>query len=806
MFAPLIVKPQARTGVRPSDKSTLRRAMTDNHDRDIEQEQTSQRAPQTGPRLFNNESAAVWDFSRIPLYPQGRRNGSERPSPTPAPRLPIQAKLEVGAVNDSLELEADRVADQVMRMPEVPATFTPMQISRKCAACEEEEEKLQKKDAGTAEAVPGEAPASVHEVLRSPGEPLDAATRAYFEPRFGYDFSRVRIHSDEQAGESAWDVNAVAYTAGHNIVFDGARFARGTHEGQRLLAHELTHVVQQSGGAVAIQRAPASDNRWKRDEKAARYRGQKMAKRIRAHGKLSKEARAKINSELGYFEGAAKEAYLKEVKPALLGVIEIEMPVEQKVPVPAKQKAPVLAELASEAPVLAELASEVEVTFLPALQGGREILTGGHEETPLEREEWEKLKQRELQEDEEINNDPAWSIKGGFCTKTPNGWRVYRQIVHYYQSESDKVPGAYFFTSDLFRDWCSGGMRKLRERWAKEESAVRINNEMDLLSIWLTVQGRERAELLISAAMALFPGQAPGGVRPRTSQVPRTVPPTRRFLPRPALSGPPAEFELPPAPARPGGQPAEPTSELNVPESTSTPPARAPVSPPPEPRRPAAGGPAEAGRMSEAMTEKEEAALQPETTVAAKGGKGSKGKTTKGEKETASSAKEAQKTSGGPTAQDKERIRQLAEWEKKNKVTGDVQGLQARLRSNDPETLKDAQAEFDQAKTAIENGQKWHVEEYGEGQGPKAPRSTRISTAEKSELENSGWLKKRLPAESDRREFMDWLKKGHKEGELGKELQPGQKETERHEHLHPGSREAEEKVREWERGKGRRRD
>ena len=156
--------------------------------------------------------------------------------------------------------------------------------------------------------------------------------------------------------------------------------------------------------------------------------------------------------------------------------------------------------------------------------------------------------------------------------------------------------------------------------------------------------------------------------------------------------------------------------------------------------------------------------------------------------------------------EDFNRIQQLAEWEKKNKITGDVQGLQARLRSKDPDTRREAQAEFNEAQAKIARGEKWHVEEYGEARGHRPPKETRISTAEKSELENSGWLKKRLPAEKDRREFMDWLKRGHKEGELGKELKPGQKGTEGHEHLSPGSPAAEQKVMEWEREKGRRRD
>jgi hypothetical protein len=88
---------------------------------------------------------------------------------------------------------------------------------------------------------------------------------------------------------------------------------------------------------LQIQRAPASDLRWKNNVRAARYRGQLMANRIRKHGKLSPEARAKINEELAYFEGDAKEAYLREVQPILKATVEIEMPEERivkKVPPP----------------------------------------------------------------------------------------------------------------------------------------------------------------------------------------------------------------------------------------------------------------------------------------------------------------------------------------------------------------------------------------------------------------------------------------------------------------------------------------
>ena len=83
-------------------------------------------------------------------------------------------------------------------------------------------------------------PSSVHEVLRSPGQPLDSVTRAFMEPRFGFDFSHVRVHVGSAAEKSARDVNAQAYTVGRNIVFGRASFAPNTHEGRHLLAHELT--------------------------------------------------------------------------------------------------------------------------------------------------------------------------------------------------------------------------------------------------------------------------------------------------------------------------------------------------------------------------------------------------------------------------------------------------------------------------------------------------------------------------------------------------------------------------------------
>lgn len=91
-----------------------------------------------------------------------------------------------------------------------------------------------------------EIPSGVREVLGSPGQSLDPAVRAFMEPRFGFDFGRVRVHADAKAGESAKAVDAQAYAVGQHVVFGPAQYAFGVDEGRRLLAHELAHVVQQS--------------------------------------------------------------------------------------------------------------------------------------------------------------------------------------------------------------------------------------------------------------------------------------------------------------------------------------------------------------------------------------------------------------------------------------------------------------------------------------------------------------------------------------------------------------------------------
>jgi hypothetical protein len=173
-----------------------------------------------------------------------------------------------------------------------------------CAACRQRRMSLQRQAASPA--APDVAPPIVHEVLRSSGQPLDASTRAHMEPRFGRDFSRVpatapqragemtvgppndrfeqeaeqaasaalgappvsggmrdfspvRVHTDARAAESARAVGARAYTVGQNIVFGAGQYAPGSGAGQRLLAHELAHTVQQNGAKSVVQRYSTQD-------------------------------------------------------------------------------------------------------------------------------------------------------------------------------------------------------------------------------------------------------------------------------------------------------------------------------------------------------------------------------------------------------------------------------------------------------------------------------------------------------------------------------------------------------------------
>lgn len=167
----------------------------------------------------------------------------------------LQTKLTIGAVNDPLEREADAAANRVMRIADPaisPGSATP-RLSRKCETCEDEEQSVHRKEVGADTAV-DTAPPVVEDVLRGSGQPLDQATHEFMSGRFGNDFSDVRIHTGEQAAQSAAAVGARAYTVGSDVVFGAGQYDPVGIAGRHLLAHELAHVVQQGEGRSHIQR------------------------------------------------------------------------------------------------------------------------------------------------------------------------------------------------------------------------------------------------------------------------------------------------------------------------------------------------------------------------------------------------------------------------------------------------------------------------------------------------------------------------------------------------------------------------
>ena len=188
------------------------------------------------------------DFSRLPVHTDSRP-GEAASAVEGAGR----AALRVSQPTDASEREAERTAEEIVRMESAPGDISPRyagrqgsantaaRLQRACSKCQEEEEQVARKSAGE---TPATAPAIVHDVLASPGMPLQPETRAFFEPRFGADFSSVRIHTDPGAAEAAASVNALAYTVGDRIVFAEGQFSPGTSRGRHLLAHELAHVEQ----------------------------------------------------------------------------------------------------------------------------------------------------------------------------------------------------------------------------------------------------------------------------------------------------------------------------------------------------------------------------------------------------------------------------------------------------------------------------------------------------------------------------------------------------------------------------------
>lgn len=164
-------------------------------------------------------------------------------------RQGVQTKLVVNEPGDVYEQEAERLADQAMAMP---AAASPRGASPRI-----------QRAVGLPGGREAPAPASVDRALAGAGSPLERGLRQEMEARFSHDFARVRIHTGSLAEQSAREVEAHAYTAGTDIVFGTGRFAPGTHAGRRLIAHELTHVVQQGGAPLSPSSPPGRLQREK---------------------------------------------------------------------------------------------------------------------------------------------------------------------------------------------------------------------------------------------------------------------------------------------------------------------------------------------------------------------------------------------------------------------------------------------------------------------------------------------------------------------------------------------------------------
>lgn len=175
----------------------------------------------------------------------------------------FQAKLTVGTLDDPLENEADQVADQVMRMPQ--SSF----IQRKCTHCEEEDKAMRKPviagittgiqaKAGSTSTVIDPVSGAI-EASRGSGSKMDTETNSFMSSRFGSDFSDVNVHTDNQSVQLSNDLSARAFTVGNHIYFNQGEYQPQSDEGKHLLAHELTHTIQQNGNSIQRSPMPGED-------------------------------------------------------------------------------------------------------------------------------------------------------------------------------------------------------------------------------------------------------------------------------------------------------------------------------------------------------------------------------------------------------------------------------------------------------------------------------------------------------------------------------------------------------------------
>lgn len=237
MFAPLLRKAHSKAVAAASDSprhQALKPVANWSRHNAIDQGATQSNG-RGRPEARYDPPSPSWDFSRIPIFAPGEPNQDRTQSRRTSSDLPgpIQAKLLVGQIDDPLEHEAERIAHWVMHMSPASVSSVPSRPQ------------LTQETSAARGAAASDTPTVIDEVLRSPGRPLDERTRAYFEPRFGHDFSHVRVHADQRAADAAYSVAARAFTLNEHIVFGDRQYAPDGSAGQHLLAHELAHTIQQ---------------------------------------------------------------------------------------------------------------------------------------------------------------------------------------------------------------------------------------------------------------------------------------------------------------------------------------------------------------------------------------------------------------------------------------------------------------------------------------------------------------------------------------------------------------------------------
>ncbi|HVV53222.1 MAG TPA: DUF4157 domain-containing protein, partial [Polyangia bacterium] len=225
------------------------------------------------PRSYSDEQSALNRARLDALVERTMALAASLGIKVPGRPPALQTKLVIGRPDDAFEREADRVADTIGRAGTPSLSPAPTAVQRKCAACEAGQgpcatcahedgpkdeaghDETLRRDAAGGRATPSSVPPIVQEVLGGPGRPLDRGARAALEPRFGASFADVRVHDDARAERSAEAVGARAYTVGRHIVFGAGQYRPAEGAGRKLLAHELTHVLQQArGGQAAVHR------------------------------------------------------------------------------------------------------------------------------------------------------------------------------------------------------------------------------------------------------------------------------------------------------------------------------------------------------------------------------------------------------------------------------------------------------------------------------------------------------------------------------------------------------------------------